>query len=123
MPVHEKLKHLFQKRLAFALHSEQSPLKEVKELFRVRNSLVHYRLHETAAKAYIPPPERRDFDDGSSMIAIDFTKQPLRVEPSLVERINESEAAKAYNAALRIIKLWNARAGAPPDTLSNLVEM
>ena len=113
-----KIKLLFDSCWTVNLLIMQSPLKEVEELYRLRNALVHYKLGETAGKAYMPPPETHVV----GVTVFDFMKQPTRIEPPLVARVNASEAAKSYNAALRTIKMWNERAGAPPDALASFSE-
>ncbi len=119
--VASKLKLLFNLYWAMDLSIEQSPLKEVEELYRVRNDLVHYKFSKSAGKAYLPVGTC-EVGNGQFMTTLDFGRQPTHVEPSLVEMINAHEAAKSYNAALRIIKLWNERAGAPPDSMPSFGE-
>ena len=113
-----KIKLLFELHWAENLLIEHSPLKEVEELSRLRNALVHYKLGEGSGKAHMPPPETHVV----GVTVFDFMKQPTRIEPSLVERTNAREAAKSYNAALRTIKMWNEKAGAPPDALARFSE-
>lgn len=120
--VAQKICLLFERRWSVKLSAHESPLKEVAELFIVRNLLVHYRLTESAAKAYLPTAGARTTSDGGFVMRIDLTASPMRVEPSLVETVNERRAAASYNAALRTLKLWNAHAGAPADALSNFSE-
>ncbi|GEM_PF-5375940 len=122
MSVDSKIQLLFNEQWSTDLSAHESPLREVKELFRLRNKLVHYKFSEAAAKAYMPPVETRRLDGGGFMTTIDFMKQPNRIEPSLVESVDERDAARSYNAALRVIKLWNEKAGAPPDALANFTE-
>jgi hypothetical protein len=120
--VARKISLLFERRWSVMLSAQESPLKEVAELFEVRNLLVHYRLTESAAKAYLPSAGARPTSDGGFVTKIDLTASPTRVEPSLVETVNERKAAASYNAALRILKLWNAHAGAPTDALGSFSE-
>jgi hypothetical protein len=49
-------------------------------------------------------------------------EKPNRIEPSLVESVDKYKAARPYNAALRIIKLWHKKADAPPDILAKFSE-
>jgi hypothetical protein len=117
-----KIRLLFERRWSAKLSLQASPLKELGELFDLRNLLVHYRLTESAAKTYLPRGSIRTESDGASVTQIDLTTQPTRVEPSLVEKVNERRAADSYNAALRVLKAWNGYAGAPADALSSFSE-
>jgi len=120
--VASKIRLLFERRWSAKLSPQASPLNEVVELFDIRNLLVHYRLTESAARTYLPLGSIRTASDGTSVTKIDLTTPPTRVEPSLVERVNERRAADSYNAALRVLKAWNSYAGAPADALSSFSE-
>lgn len=122
MSVGSKLQLLFREKWSVELSTQELLLNDINELFYLRNKLVHYKFSESAAKAYMPPVETRPVDGGGSMTMIDFMKQPTRIEPSLMESTDKHEAVKSYNTALRVIKLWNKKAGAPPDALASFNE-
>ncbi len=114
-----KLSVVFEKKWGVALARDADPLAQVEALFDMRNALVHYNLSESAAKTYLPPPAQlTDLDTGQVMTVFDFELPPTRSEESLVRQVNAAAAARAYNTALRTLKLWNEKAGPPPHTLS-----
>lgn len=57
------------------------------------------------------------------MTVIDFELAPTRFEEPLVRRVNATLAARAYNTALRAVKLWNEQADAPAHALSAHTEL
>lgn len=114
-----KLMTVFERKWSHALARDCSLILEIEALFDVRNELVHYKLGDSAAKTYLPPPARiADEETGTVMTVIDFIQKPIRIEPPLVARVNAKVAARAYDTALSVIRLWNEKAGAPPGTLS-----
>lgn len=54
-----KLSIVFEKKWGLTLPRDAGLLPEVDALFDMRNALVHYKLSESAAKTYLPPPPRR----------------------------------------------------------------
>jgi len=117
-----KIKRLFTLQWSVDLSLQHSPLREVNNLFRLRNDLVHYKITKTAGKAYMPSSESRTIGGKHIITKIDLTKEPTRTELPIIAKINEREAANSYNAALRIVKKWNTEAGAPPDALAGFNE-
>lgn len=119
-----KLITVFERNWSLNLLPTELPLKEVEELVMLRNELVHYRIGEAATKAYLPSPQKLSpTNDGGFRIAFDFMQPPTRIEPSLVERVNAHAAAKSHNSALRVLKLWNEKAGEPPEALAKHSEL
>lgn len=119
--VPSKLKMLFQTTWNVSLSMKKSPLKEVGELFELRNQLVHYKLTESAGKAHMPQGRVEQFANGIAM-NIDFTAQPTKIEPPFIESINARAAAESYNAALALIKRWHVEEKAPRDSLADFPE-
>ncbi|SRR5713226_441959 len=118
-----KFKLMFAIQWSVDLSLQESPLKEVDELFSLRNELVHYKLTKAAGRAHMPQGETHSTGRGGVITTFDLTKEPTRIELPVVAKINERTAVSSYNAALRIIKRWNAEAGAPPDALNGFNEM
>jgi len=86
-------------------------------LFELRNSLVHYKLEETAMKIMLPPAKIED-----NALTIDFMQQPIAIEAPLIAKINPLNASKGYNAARKVIQLWNNAVGAPPASIAKFKE-
>ena len=119
-----KLRILFQKQWGHDLGSDDPTLRGVEELFNLRNALVHYKLGESAARSYLPPPAQiPNTETGQVMTVIDFMQRPTRVEAPLVNRVRPRAAAQAYNAALRVLCAWNQKAGAPSGALGSHSEL
>jgi hypothetical protein len=117
--VARKLVIVFEKKWSHELGSDTGLMEEIQLLFALRNELVHYNLKESAAKVFLPPaPMIADPETGQFMTAFDFEQCATHVEPALVSRADAKAAMLAYNTALRVLKLWNEKAGAPPDALS-----
>lgn len=117
-----KIKLLFSLYWSVNLPADQSPLKEIDEVFRLRNELVHYTPTKAAGKAYMPSGEKSSVEGGVVM-GFDFTKEPTRIEPPVVARLDADQAVSSYNAVLRIAKRWNIEADAPPDALATFREL
>ncbi|MDO9178703.1 MAG: hypothetical protein Q7U16_10400 [Agitococcus sp.] len=100
--------------LAFSQQLPQVLLDDCVCLFELRNSLVHYKLEETAMKWILPPVKQ---EEGMGF-CIDFMQRPIAVEAPLVAKINPASAARAYNAARQVIQLWNDLNGAPPESIA-----
>jgi hypothetical protein len=113
-----KILTIFESQWPKCLSIEDPLVKDVEALFAIRNALVHYRLGESATKAYLPPPAQIRSDTGTQMTVIDFMQRPTRIAQSLVERVNSDLASKAYDTALKVLSLWNQKAGAPPGASS-----
>lgn len=114
-----KLTIVFEKKWSHQITPGSALIQEIEGLFQLRNELVHYKLGETAAKSYLPPPARiANAETGEVMTVFDFMLPATRVEQSLVVRVNGQAAVRAYNTALRVLKLWNEKAGAPVGALS-----
>jgi hypothetical protein len=114
-----KLSVVFEKKWGHILSGDSELLNEIESLFGMRNALVHYKLGESAAKAYLPPAQIiSNPETGEVMTVFDFVQRPTRIEEPLISRVNAGAAARAYNTALRALKLWNEKAGAPGDALS-----
>lgn len=88
----------------------------------LRNKLVHYRLHDTAGKAYYPTPRRTPTRDGGGMISINFMERPTHFEAPFVSEVTPTASAKSYNAALDVIAYWFAKEGRP-DLLQGFSRM
>ena len=115
---------LFQKQWDEPLDAADPLVLAVEALFELRNALVHYKLGESAAKSYLPPPAHiANPETGQFMTVIDFMQQPERVEEPLVSRVRPQAAARAYNVALQVIKKWNERAAAPAGALAAHAEL
>jgi hypothetical protein len=114
-----RLSIVFDKKWGFVLPRDTGLLAEVDALFDIRNALVHYKLGESAAKSYLPPPAQiSNPETGGFMTVIDFELAPTRIDAPLIRRVNALTAARAYNTALHAVKFWNEKAGAPADALS-----
>lgn len=114
-----KLVNVFERKWSFAWLPEDPLLKDVESLFELRNALVHYKLGESAAKTFLPPPTRlTNQETGEVMISFDFMQAPTHVEAPLVSRLNAATAARSYNTAARVLRLWNEKAHAPAGKLS-----
>lgn len=119
-----KMTTLFQKQWDEPLDAADPLVLAVEALFELRNALVHYKLGESAAKSYLPPPAHiANPETGQFMTVIDFMQQPERVEEPLVSRVRPQAAARAYNVALQVIKKWNERAAAPAGALAAHAEL
>jgi hypothetical protein len=119
-----KLSIVFEKKWGLTLPRDTGLLHEVDALFDTRNALMHYKLGESAAKTHLPPPAQiSDPETGAFMTVIDFELAPTRFEEPLVRRVNATLAARSYNTALRAVKLWNEKAGAPAHALSAHTEL
>jgi hypothetical protein len=117
--VTSKIISLFDAKWAHLLLPKTELVQQIELLFELRNSLVHYKLSESAAKAYLPPPARIATDEvGGSMTVFDFMHPATRVEEPLVARVTSKAAIESYNTALRTLKLWNQLANAPAGALS-----
>jgi hypothetical protein len=75
----------------------------------LRNHLVHYKLSETAGSVLQPPaiPEVRT--EGSFRMTFDLTAEPVKINPLLLEKINEQSAGEALAAAKTVINLWSGQ--------------
>jgi hypothetical protein len=114
-----KIITIFDKKWSYTLSPGDQLLQDVESLFDLRNALVHYKLGESAARSYLLPPTRiANEETGEVMTTFDFMQRATRVEQPLVSRVNTGAAVQAYNAALRVLKLWNEKADAPRDALS-----
>lgn len=119
-----KLTTLFQRQWGERLDGGGTLILAVEALFELRNALVHYKLGESAARSYLPPPAHIvNVETGQFMTVIDFMQQPTHVEEPLVSRVRPEAAARAYNAALRVLKEWNERAAAPAGALAAHTEL
>lgn len=119
-----KLKTVFERKWGHALLTDSGILLEVDALFEMRNALVHCKLSESAAKSFLPPPAQlANPETGEIMTVFDFVEKPTRFEEPLVWRVNSAAAARAYNTALRVVKLWNEKAGAPAGALAAHTEL
>ena len=117
--VARKLVIVFEKRWSHDLRSGTELMDDIQVLFGLRNALVHYNVGKSAAKAFLPPvPMIRDPDSGACMTVFDFEQRATHVEPALVGRVDAKAAARGYNTAVRVLKLWNERFGAPANALS-----
>ena len=117
-----KIKLLFSLYWSVNLSADQSPLKEIDEVFRLRNELVHYTPTKAAGKAHMTSGEKSSVEGGVVM-RFDLTNQATRIEVPVVARIDARQAVNSYNAVLRIAKRWNAEADAPPDALATFREL
>jgi hypothetical protein len=117
-----KVKLLFSLYWSVDLSPDQSPLKEIDEVFRLRNQLVHYTPTKAAGKAHMPSGEMNSVD-GGVVTRFDLTKEATRFEPPVVARIDANQAVNSYNAMLRVANRWNAEADAPPDALATFHEL
>lgn len=82
-------------------------LSALDEMFTLRNSLVHYKLTESAGRSFLPPAKPTVRPDGTiAMWSVSFIQQPTRVEPPLIGTITPTAAACCYNAAYDFISLW-----------------
>jgi hypothetical protein len=98
-----KLITAFDKQWSHGLLPDDPLVRDVESLFEMRNALVHYKLGESAAKSYLPPPARvANEATGEVMTVFDFIQRPTRVDEPLVNRVNPGAATRAYNAALRV---------------------
>jgi hypothetical protein len=114
-----KIISLFEEKWGHLLLPDTELVQTIESLFELRNSLVHYKLSESSAKAYLPPPARIATDEvGGSMTVFDFMQPASRVEEPLVARVTSKTAIESYNTALRTLKLWNQLASAPDGALS-----
>lgn len=117
--VARKLVIVFAKKWSHELGSDKKLMEEIQSLFALRNEFVHYNLGKAAARVFLPPvPTIADPETGQFMTVIDFEQRANHVEPALVSRAEAQAVALAYNTALRVLKLWNEKAGAPPHALS-----
>jgi len=117
-----KVKLLFELYWQHSLAIDTEPLVGVERLSKLRNALVHYKLHDSAGKAYMPPPKTIPVEGGGFLTGFNFMQSPTRVEPPLVSRLNRRESASCFNAVLRVAKLWNQCAGAQPNSLTSISE-
>jgi len=72
-------------------------------LFELRNTLVHYKLAETAGKIFLDPPKRSA--DGS-MVSISFIGKPRRIEPPFLAKVTSEAAVRCYNTAFDFLHFW-----------------
>lgn len=104
-----KLRIIFERKYKYELEDEYTD--RIIELANYRNSLVHYKLTDTAGKIILPPVTHTKLDDGRTMSTIDFMAKPKRIEPPFIYRINSKSAVSAFNAALTVILLWGNLSG------------
>jgi hypothetical protein len=117
--VARKLVIVFEKKWSHGLRSGRELMNDIQVLFGLRNALVHYNVGKSAAKAFLPPvPTIRDPDSGVCMTVFDFEQRATHMEPALVGRVDAKAAARGYNTAVRVLKLWNEKFGAPANALS-----
>lgn len=115
---------VFEKKWAHVLSHDCPHLQDVESLFEMRNALVHYAFGESAAKSYLPPPTSTANEaTGEFMTTFNLMQQPTRIEAPLVAHVNAGAAARAYNTALQVLKLWNQKANAPAGALSGHEEL
>ena len=75
-------------------------------LANLRNTLVHYKISETAGKYIMEPVTKTVLREGEAMFSIDFTKKPKKVEPPFLEKISPEAGLKSYLIVLDALKLW-----------------
>lgn len=96
-------------RLLLDKHQFEAPLEfadKLELLANLRNTLVHYKLSETAGKAIMEPVTKTVLRDGEAMFTIDFTKPPRRVEPPFLDKISPEAGLKSYSIAIDALKIW-----------------
>lgn len=79
----------------------------------LRNSLVHYKLSETAGQVFLPQTKPEIYPDGHARIVFDLTVDPVRINPPLLSKITSSAAARSYNGALDLFCFWCTLEGNP----------
>jgi hypothetical protein len=52
---------LFEQKWSHKLLPQDQLVCDVESLFELRNALVHYKLGESAARTYLPPPTHPEF--------------------------------------------------------------
>lgn len=104
-----KLRILFERKHKEALSAEQ--INNIEALVTLRNNLVHYKLSELAGKYILPPPKQTRLGDNLSMVTLDFTQTPERVEPPFINLVNDGAALRSFNTALNIINTWGRLSG------------
>jgi hypothetical protein len=114
-----KIACLFGTKWSHALESDARLFCDIESLFELRNSLVHYRLTESAAHVYLPPPPQIPTEGGGIMTVFDFEQSPTRVEEPLTAMVDPKHARESYNTGLRVLQLWNRLANAPEGALAS----
>ncbi len=121
LSVAQRLQFLIQRQFSVNLTLDDPPLQRVRDLFRKRNALVHYKLEEAAGKAKVR--SELQVIGAGSVTSIDLNAGPIWIQRPFVERVDALEAAVAYNTALRFLKFWNGKAAAPPDSPAGFEEL
>lgn len=103
----KKLVLIFQE--AFQVDAPRSILDSVEELVGLRNSLVHYKLSDTATQIIYPPLGQSETSDGGMMITVDFAQKPKRVMPPFVQTVTGDAAMRSLNTAVSVLDLWNEK--------------
>lgn len=80
----------------------------VERLVSVRNSLVHYKLGESARKSVIRAMTEVEEGDAALRWSVNFLSKPESVEPGLVDRLSPRLAAECYNTAYDLFCFWNS---------------
>lgn len=104
-----KIRILFDTKFKYSLEGDS--IRSVIELANFRNSLVHYKLTDTAGKIIMPPVKHMPLEGGGVMSTIDFMVEPKRVEPPFVDKINSKSAAAGFNTAMMMILKWGELMG------------
>lgn len=104
-----KLRIIFDKKFNHELEAQLN--EQIIELANYRNSLVHYKLSDTAGKVIMPPVKHTQLEDGKVMSTIDFMVEPKKIEPPLVNKINSKSAVSGFNTALSVILKWGKLSG------------
>lgn len=94
-----KCRHLF--KIKHDYHMEEQTVEDIERLVDLRNSLVHYKPTEMSTKLILPPAR-----NGTGMFTVDFTAEPVRVEPPLIQKITGDMPARCFNTSLTVIRKW-----------------
>lgn len=81
-------------------------LADIDDVVGLRNSLVHYKLSDTAARLIFPPAKSINAQDGSTMWCIDLEQAPDRIEAPFLSKVNEASAIRSYNTVYDVARHW-----------------
>jgi hypothetical protein len=107
---------LFRNFWSVDLEVTDSPLREIEELFTLRNEMIHYKVSKSAGKILLKAGEVQISPMGY-VVNFNVTGPVVETEDPLFASVNVRTAVNSYNAALELALMWNEKAGAPSDAL------
>jgi hypothetical protein len=79
---------------------------KIEYLIELRNTLVHYKLSDTAGKYYTAPAKKTLLPSGEYMQTIEFNTPIKLFDPPFLEKVSVDAGNRAFTNTLDCIKLW-----------------